>query len=182
MSVRIHLGNSMGQVSEAIYGQFIEHLGTCINGGVYDPESSFADENGIRTDVRELSKRLAPPVLRFPGGTVMSIYHWEDAIGPVENRIRRKNLIWGGELDPSFGTAEFVMFCRSIGAEPMICVNMASGPRRKRATGWNTATVPAILITPICAAAMAMRNLLMSNTGASAMSATRSRISVPSTM
>ena len=127
MSVRIHLGNSMGQVPEAIYGQFIEHLGTCINGGVYDPESSFADENGIRTDVRELSKRLAPPVLRFPGGTVMSIYHWEDAIGPVEQRIRRKNLIWGGELSPEFGTAEFIRYCRALGAEPMICVNMASG-------------------------------------------------------
>lgn len=127
MSVKINLGQSMGITPDAIYGQFIEHLGTCINGGVYDPESAFADETGVRTDVVELSKRLAPPVLRFPGGTVMHIYHWEDAIGPMESRIRRKNIIWGGELDPSFGTAEFVMFCRKIGTEPMICVNMASG-------------------------------------------------------
>ena len=64
MSVRIHLGKNLGQVPEAIYGQFIEHLGTCINGGVYDPDSAFADEQGIRTDVRELSKKLAPPVAR----------------------------------------------------------------------------------------------------------------------
>ncbi|MDF2587749.1 MAG: Alpha-N-arabinofuranosidase, partial [Anaerocolumna sp.] len=54
-------------------------------------------------------------------------YHWEDAVGPMETRIRRKNLIWGGELDPSFGTAEFIKFCRKLGAEPMICVNLASG-------------------------------------------------------
>ena len=88
-----------GRADEKIYGQFIEHLGSCINGGVYDPKSRFADENGIR----------------------------EDAVGPMEGRMRRKNLIWGGEIDPSFGTAEFVRYCREIGAEPMICVNMASG-------------------------------------------------------
>ena len=116
-----------GRADEKIYGQFIEHLGSCINGGVYDPKSRFADENGIRSDVRTLAKRLAPPVLRFPGGTVMCLYHWEDAVGPMEGRMRRKNLIWGGEIDPSFGTAEFVRYCREIGAEPMICVNMASG-------------------------------------------------------
>lgn len=123
----ILLGKANGHADERIYGQFIEHLGTCINGGVYDPQSRFADENGVRTDVLELAKRLAPPVLRFPGGTVMCLYHWEDAVGPQEKRIRRKNLIWGGELDPSFGTAEFVRYCREIGAEPMICVNIASG-------------------------------------------------------
>ena len=116
-----------GRADEKIYGQFIEHLGSCINGGVYDPKSRFADENGIRSDVRALAKRLAPPVLRFPGGTVMCLYHWEDAVGPMEGRMRRKNLIWGGEIDPSFGTAECVRYCREIGAEPMICVNMASG-------------------------------------------------------
>ena len=49
-----------GRADEKIYGQFIEHLGSCINGGVYDPKSRFADENGIRSDVRALAKRLAP--------------------------------------------------------------------------------------------------------------------------
>ena len=124
---KVTLAKGRGTVDEKVYGQFIEHLQDCINGGVYDPKSRFADENGVRTDVRELARRLAPPILRFPGGTVMCLYHWEDAIGPMEKRIRRKNLIWGGEIDPSFGTAEFVRYCREIWAEPMICVNMASG-------------------------------------------------------
>ena len=124
---KVTLAKGRGTVDEKVYGQFIEHLQDCINGGVYDPKSRFADENGVRTDVRELARRLAPPILRFPGGTVMCLYHWEDAVGPMEKRIRRKNLIWGGEIDPSFGTAEFVRYCREIGAEPMICVNMASG-------------------------------------------------------
>ena len=116
-----------GQVEELIYGQFIEHILTCISGGVYDPHNPLADENGMRSDVIDKIKTFAPPVMRFPGGTIMCQYHWEDAVGPLENRIRRPNLIWGGELDPAFGTAEFITFCRKVGAEPMICVNMASG-------------------------------------------------------
>lgn len=127
MTTKVSLKSLNGKINENIYGSFIEHILTCINGGVYDPESSFSDEDGVRKDVVELAKELAPPVLRFPGGTVMCQYHWEDAVGPMEKRIRRQNRIWGGELDPAFGTAEFVKFCRRIGAEPMICVNMASG-------------------------------------------------------
>ncbi len=103
-----------------IYGQFIEHILDCIQGGL-------CDEHGLRPDVVAKMKEMAPTVLRFPGGTVMCQYHWEDAIGPMESRIRRPNLIWGGEIDPAFGTAEFICLCREIGAEPMICVNMASG-------------------------------------------------------
>lgn len=125
--IRVEIGKARGLVPKEIYGQFIEQALSCIDGGIYEPESAFADENGMRRDVIEKLGEMAPPVLRFPGGTVMCQYHWEDAIGPKETRIRRKNLIWGGELDPSFGTAELVLLCRKIGADPMICVNMASG-------------------------------------------------------
>lgn len=127
MPIQVLLESLNGKVNENIYGQFIEQALNCINGGIYDPESNLADKNGIRKDVLEKIKEIAPPVLRFPGGTVMCQYHWEDAIGPLETRVKRKNLIWGGELNPNFGTAEFVMLCRKIGAEPMICINMASG-------------------------------------------------------
>lgn len=125
--IRISLRETGTEISPLIYGQFIEHLGNCIDGGIFDASSSFSDKNGIRQDVFSLVKRLSPPIIRFPGGTVMCIYHWEDHVGPISQRKKRKNLIWGGEINPAFGTAEFVSYCRSVGAEPMICVNMASG-------------------------------------------------------
>lgn len=125
--IRLNLTPGKGEVSTDIYGQFIELLGDCVYGGVYDENSSLSDENGIRLDVLEKAKELAPPIIRFPGGTVMCIYHWEDAIGPIEQRKQKKNIIWGGVIRPEFGTAEFVQYCRRIGAEPMLCVNMASG-------------------------------------------------------
>ena len=127
MVIEVKLGEENGEVSENIYGQFIEHALDCIEGGIYDPQSEFADKNGIRRDVVELVQGLSPSVIRFPGGTMICQYHWEDAVGPKEGRIWRKNLIWGGELDPGFGTAEFVDLCRKVGAEPMLCVNMVSG-------------------------------------------------------
>jgi len=126
-NITLSLTPTAGTVSPNIYGQFIEHLGDCIDGGIFDDKNTLSDANGIRLDVLEKVQKLAPPVIRFPGGTVMHIYHWEDAIGPMEQRKKKKNIIWGGVLRPEFGTAEFVSYCRRVGAEPMICVNMASG-------------------------------------------------------
>ena len=34
-----------------ILGSFVEHLGRCVYGGVYDPGSKLADANGYRKDV-----------------------------------------------------------------------------------------------------------------------------------
>lgn len=109
------------------YGQFIEHLGRAITGGIYDEHSPLSDQDGFRTDVLEKVKELRTPLLRYPGGTFTKIYHWEDGIGPKADRKKRKNLIWGGVEDNHFGTAEFIRYCRKLNAEPFLVVNMATG-------------------------------------------------------
>ncbi len=127
-TARITVGKQgLQYLSPNIFGQFIEFLGRCINGGVYDKASPLADESGFRKDVMEKVKALAPPLLRYPGGTFSKIYHWQGGIGPVCDRPKRKNLIWGGIEDNAFGTAEFITYCRKIGAEPFLVVNMATG-------------------------------------------------------
>jgi len=119
--------NPIEVVNPMIYGQFIEFIENCIDGGIYDKGSRLSDEKGIRQDVLEKVKQLNPPILRWPGGTYANVFHWMDSIGPLEQRKKRKNIIWGGVVDGSFGTAEFIEYCRAIGTEPMLCVNMASG-------------------------------------------------------
>lgn len=114
-------------LSPLVFGSFIEHIVSCISGGIYDESSPLSDEKGIRQDVLTACRELAPTILRFPGGTVTSIYHWEDYVGPIEQRKKMKNLIWGGMMCRQFGTGEYIEYCRKIGAEPMICVNMPSG-------------------------------------------------------
>lgn len=115
------------EVNPMIFGQFIEFIENCIHGGIYDKGNPLADEEGIRQDVLAYCKSLNTPVLRYPGGTYINIFHWEDSIGPKERRKKTKNKIWGGIIDGGFGTAEFIEYCRAIGAEPMLCINMVSG-------------------------------------------------------
>lgn len=118
---------SLGQASPYIYGQFIEYMGQDIEGGIYDPGSPLADEKGIRQDVLEKAKELAPTMIRFPGGTFVKTFHWMDGVGPKEQRRPSKNLIWGGINSFGFGTCEFIDYCRAIGCEPVLVVNIATG-------------------------------------------------------
>ena len=47
-----------GKTDKRIYGSFVEHLGRCVYGGIFDPTHPEADENGFREDVLELIKEL----------------------------------------------------------------------------------------------------------------------------
>lgn len=42
--------------SNMIFGHFIEHFDNQVYGGIFDPESKFADEDSFRTDVIEALK------------------------------------------------------------------------------------------------------------------------------
>jgi len=116
------------RVSRYVFGQFIEPLGSCIDGGVWVGEdSAIPNEEGIRIDTLEALKKLDVPVVRWPGGLWADSYHWQDGIGPRENRPIRQNLGWNRFEDSQFGTHEFMRFCRLIGAEPYLCCNLGTG-------------------------------------------------------
>ncbi len=117
------------QISRHIYGHFSEHLGHCIYGGLWVGEdSSIPNTNGVRNDVIEALKNIQIPNLRWPGGCFADEYHWQDGIGPKEDRAKMVNTHWGGVTeDNSFGTHEFLNMCEVIGTEPYICGNVGSG-------------------------------------------------------
>jgi alpha-N-arabinofuranosidase len=125
--IKIDVDRKLGKVDRRIFGGFIEHLGRCIYGGVFEEGSPLSDERGFRQDVLEAARDLRIPILRWPGGNFVSGYHWTDGIGPVDQRPRRLELAWGAEESNRFGTDEFIQYCRALGAEPYICVNMGSG-------------------------------------------------------
>jgi alpha-N-arabinofuranosidase len=83
--------------------------------------------HGADPDVVRLLKDSHLPILRWPGGNFVSTYHWEDAIGPIERRLTKPNFAWGGVELNTFGTDEFIGFCRAVGCEPMICINAGDG-------------------------------------------------------
>lgn len=116
-------------IPKEIYGQFAEHLGSCIYGGLWvGPESAIPNIDGYRSDVLQALKELKVPVMRWPGGCFADEYHWRDGIGPREDRPRMVNSNWGGTVeDNSFGTHEFLNLCEMIGCEPYISGNVGSG-------------------------------------------------------
>lgn len=125
--IKIDTDRVIGQIHPHLYGNFSEHLGQGIYGGIYDPESSMADEDGFRKDVIEQTKALNVSILRWPGGNFVSGYHWEDGIGDRSKRPTRIDLAWGGKESNMIGTDEFVQFARKTGVEPYFCVNLGTG-------------------------------------------------------
>jgi len=125
--IKLDAERRVGEIDPKIYGHFIEHLGRCIYGGIFDPASPQADERGFRRDVIEAVKKLKVTLLRWPGGNFASGYHWRDGIGPRGLRPRRLELAWKTVETNQVGTNEFIEFCRLVGAEPYICVNLGTG-------------------------------------------------------
>ncbi len=127
--VIVHADQPGSKIDKAIYGQFAEHLGHCIYGGIYVGEKSdIPNINGFRSDVVSALKALKVPLVRWPGGCFADTYHWKDGIGPKADRSSIINVHWGGVTeDNSFGTHEFLNFCELIGADPYICLNVGSG-------------------------------------------------------
>lgn len=127
--VRLHLDEAQTIIPAEIYGQFAEHLGTCIYGGLWVGEDSpIPNTNGYRNDVLEALRELHVPVLRWPGGCFADDYHWRDGIGPRDKRPAIVNTYWGGTTeDNSFGTHEFLNLCELLGCEPYVSMNIGSG-------------------------------------------------------
>ena len=126
-TLKVDLERRLGTIDPNVYGNFIEHIGRCNYGGVYDEGSPLADADGNRKDVLEAARRLRVTQLRWPGGNFSSGYHWKDGIGPKDARPARYDLAWFQRETNRFGTDEFIPLCRKIGTAPYVCVNVGTG-------------------------------------------------------
>ena len=119
----------VGEVDKRIYGSFIEHLGRAVYEGIYQPGSPFADEEGLRKDVIDLVRELQVPVVRYPGGNFVSGYHWEDGVGPKDQRPAKVDLAWQVIESNEFGLNEFASWAKKADSDVMMAVNLGTrGP------------------------------------------------------
>lgn len=127
----IHLltNNQGSKISKYIYGQFSEHLGTGIYGGIYvGKDSAIENVNGMRSDVVNALKDIHIPVLRWPGGLFADTYHWRQGIGPQDQRQLIVNTNWGDVVENNhFGTHEYFELLRQLGSDAYINANVGSG-------------------------------------------------------
>jgi alpha-L-arabinofuranosidase len=123
------------KIDRHIFGQFSEHLGRGIYGGIWVGEDSrIPNTHGYRNDVVAALKALHVPVVRWPGGCFADEYHWRDGIGPRAQRPVRINTHWGGVAETNaFGTHEYFDFLRMIGADAYVTGNLGSGSPQEMA-------------------------------------------------
>jgi alpha-N-arabinofuranosidase len=126
VNVSFHRDFAIGETDRRLFGAFIEHLGRCVYGGIFEPGHPKADKKGFRRDVLALVRELAPTIMRYPGGNFVSGYNWEEGVGPVAKRPRRLDLAWMSTETNEFGTNEFVDWCRAADIEPMLAVNLGT--------------------------------------------------------
>jgi alpha-N-arabinofuranosidase len=117
---------TISNIDSRIYGSFIEHLGRAVYGGMYEPGHPLADEQGFRKDVIDLVKELNVPIVRYPGGNMVSGYNWEDGVGPKSERPRRLELAWRTIETNEIGTNEFVDWARKANSEVMMAINLGT--------------------------------------------------------
>ncbi len=124
---------AIGTVDKRLYGNFVEHLGRCVYGGIYEPGHPTADKHGFRRDVMELVRKLNVPVVRYPGGNFVSGFNWEDSIGPACDRPKRLDLAWFTTETNEVGLHEFYNWAKEAGSEVMYAVNLGTrGPDAAR--------------------------------------------------
>ena len=118
----IHKNFRIGTIDNRIYGSFVEHLGRCVYGGIYDPTHPTADALGFREDVKQLIRDIDIPVVRYPGGNFVSGYNWEDGTGDRSKRPQKLDLAWKSVETNQVGIDEFQAWAKSIGADVMMAV------------------------------------------------------------
>lgn len=101
-------------------------MGRCVYTGIFEPGHPTADEDGFRADVLALTRDLGVSVVRYPGGNFVSGYRWEDGVGPLHQRPRRRDLAWHSIESNQFGLNEFARWAAKADAELMYAVNLGT--------------------------------------------------------
>lgn len=110
------------KIDEKFFGNFVEHMGRALYGGIYD-----VTNDKFNSEVTSKLKEINTSIIRYPGGNFVSGYDWMDGIGPRESRPTRLDLAWDS-IEPNIvGTDEFLSWAESNGFEAMLCVNLGSG-------------------------------------------------------
>ena len=128
-SIVVHADRPGAVINKNVYGQFSEHLGSGIYGGIYvGKDSPIPNTRGFRNDVVAALKDLRVPIVRWPGGCFADEYHWREGVGPQAQRAVRVNHNWGGVPENNaFGTNEFFDFIGLIGADAYVNANVGTG-------------------------------------------------------
>ena len=85
-SMTLHPDYRIGEISQRLFGAFLEPIGSMVNGSMYNPKHPSSDGQGMRKDFYTALKEAGLPAVRLPGGNFVSGWQWKDSIGPMDQR------------------------------------------------------------------------------------------------
>jgi alpha-N-arabinofuranosidase len=134
-AVRLYVDSrrTIAPLDHNLFGSFLEHLGRAIYEGIYDPGSKLSDENGFRKDVMDEVRHMGVPIIRYPGGNFVSGYNWLDGVGPKGDRPQVLDKAWNTLNTNQFGTNEFMAWCKAVGTQPLMGLNLGTGTAEQAA-------------------------------------------------
>ena len=123
----LHPDFRIGEISERLFGAFLEPIGSMVNGSMYNPKHPTADEQGFRSDFYEALKETGLPSVRLPGGNFVSGWQWKDSIGPMEQRKTHLDMAWFQLIPNDVGHDEYLQWAEKAGTEAIYTVNLGTG-------------------------------------------------------
>jgi alpha-N-arabinofuranosidase len=100
-------------------------------GWAFGGDNMLTPDGAFAPTMLEMARRLAPTVLRYPGGTYSDVFHWEAP--------RNEHVFSRQSLPTLMDTQRFLELCEAVGAEALITVNVVTGSVEE-ATRWLKAT------------------------------------------
>ena len=91
------------------------------------PPTYQSTPDGLRPDLMKLMADLKPGFIRLPGGgylegsSLLTRFNWKQMIGPADQRPGHMGA-WEYRSSDGFGLPEYLLWCRQLGAEPVLAV------------------------------------------------------------
>jgi alpha-L-arabinofuranosidase len=91
------------------------------------PPTYQAVPGGLRPDLMSLMAAMNPKFIRLPGGNYVEggrfpdRFNWKKMVGPAELRPGHMGC-WGYRSSDGFGLPEYLLWCRQLGAEPVLAL------------------------------------------------------------
>ncbi len=128
--ITVHPSFEIGEISPRLFSTFLEPIGTMVNGTMFNPKHSTADEQGFRQDFIQALRGTGMPAVRMPGGNFVSAWNWKDSIGPKEERKVHLDPAWYQYITNEVGHDEYLQWAEKVGTEALYTVNMGmcNGP------------------------------------------------------
>lgn len=123
---------ALNPVDTRIFGQFLERA----SWGEPGPEAVADPKTGrLPTPIMAMLREVAPPVIRFPGGTDIDFIDWRDMIDNAPSRPGAARPVTrgrGGDITNRFGYHEYFELRDQLGNETILVLNLLDAVAKRK--------------------------------------------------